>query len=242
VITVVFVAFTAEHLVTNIRGVEERFNLKHQWFGLILLPFVSYSADGVLSVVQFFHSLFGLGGPHAKSRFSSTLAQGRSIDLAIQFLTFWLPFVVIVSWWVSKPMSLLFNIFEVVVLVGSCFLVTFVTVDAKTNWAEGLMMVIFYVMIAIAAWFYPGQSDIRVLHSCLSVSDAIALEHQAFAALQNETSQRVSIPLVGGGRNMPSAQAVDALNERLQQILDLHHVVTNPSAETRTYGQRHTYV
>ena len=36
-------------------------------------------------------------------------------------------------------------------LFGSCFLVNYVTADAKTNWVEGLIMVSFYVMIVRAA-------------------------------------------------------------------------------------------
>jgi len=82
-----------------------------------------------------------------ESKGPSPLAQDRSIDLAIQFLTFWLPIIVIAGWCVEKPMSLLFNLFEVAVLIGACFLVTFVTSDAKTNWVEGFMMVVFYLMI-----------------------------------------------------------------------------------------------
>lgn len=39
------------------------------------------------------------------------------------------------------------DLFEVSVLVGACFLVNYVTADAKTNWAEGMALVLFYLMI-----------------------------------------------------------------------------------------------
>lgn len=39
------------------------------------------------------------------------------------------------------------DMFEVAVLIGSCFLVNYVTADAKTNWAEGYIMIVFYVII-----------------------------------------------------------------------------------------------
>jgi Ca2+:H+ antiporter len=39
------------------------------------------------------------------------------------------------------------DLFEVTVLVGACFLVNYVTADSKTNWAEGMAMVVFYLMI-----------------------------------------------------------------------------------------------
>lgn len=40
--------------------------------------------------------------------------------------------------------------FEIVVIVGACFLVNSVTQDGRTNWAEGLIMVGFYVIIVRA--------------------------------------------------------------------------------------------
>jgi len=35
--------------------------------------------------------------------------------------------------------------------------VNYVTADAKTNWAEGWIVVSFYIMIGLSAWYYPGQ-------------------------------------------------------------------------------------
>lgn len=39
------------------------------------------------------------------------------------------------------------DFFEVSILIGACFIVNYVTADAKTNWAEGFAMVAFYLMI-----------------------------------------------------------------------------------------------
>ena len=39
------------------------------------------------------------------------------------------------------------DLFQVAILVGACFLVNYVTADSKTNWAEGVAMVTFYIMI-----------------------------------------------------------------------------------------------
>jgi Ca2+:H+ antiporter len=43
------------------------------------------------------------------------------------------------------PQSL--DFFEVAIVIGACFIVNYVTADAKTSWAEGATMVSFYVMI-----------------------------------------------------------------------------------------------
>jgi len=83
--------------------------------------------------------------------------------------------VVLLGWWTGKPMSLLFDLFEVSVLLGACFLVNYITADKKTNWIEGLIMVSFYVIVVLCAWFYPGQPEVADMQACLeSVAQFVA--------------------------------------------------------------------
>jgi len=58
-------------------------------------------------------------------------------------------------------MILLFDLFEVALLIGACFIVNYVTADSKTNYVEGYAMVAFYVMIALCTWFYDGQTELN---------------------------------------------------------------------------------
>jgi Ca2+:H+ antiporter len=44
------------------------------------------------------------------------------------------------------------DVFEVVMLVGACFLVNYITADSKTNWAEGYTLISFYLIIVSALW------------------------------------------------------------------------------------------
>jgi Ca2+:H+ antiporter len=49
------------------------------------------------------------------------------------------------------------DLWEVAILIGACFLVNYVTADAKTNWVEGMVMVLFYIMIVrICCSFVPS--------------------------------------------------------------------------------------
>ena len=42
---------------------------------------------------------------------------------------------------------------------------------------QGLIMVCFYIMIAICAWFYVGQPELEIMLSCPdSVAEALAAE------------------------------------------------------------------
>ncbi|KAG7096675.1 hypothetical protein E1B28_004089 [Marasmius oreades] len=151
-------ATTAVWLVDSVEVVRLEGNIPEEWFGLILLPFVSFSADGALALGYFvryvIQALRGKENPPAR------LARAQAIDLSIQFILFWMPAIVLLGWWMGRPLPLLFDFFEIAILFGSCFLVNYVTQDAKTNWAEGVAMVGFYAMIVLCAWFYRGPKDI----------------------------------------------------------------------------------
>jgi Ca2+:H+ antiporter len=79
----------------------------HRWFGIVLLPIVSFSADGAVAIVYFLRSFLRrfIEAPEPPN----LLAETRAIDLSIQFLLFWMPLVTLLGWWVNKPMSMLFG-------------------------------------------------------------------------------------------------------------------------------------
>ncbi|KAK7681725.1 hypothetical protein QCA50_015072 [Cerrena zonata] len=164
-ITVGLMGATAEWLVESIEFVREEGGIQDEWFGLILLPVVSFSADGVVALVYFCRSVVNhfLG---RKTMAPQQLAKARAIDLSIQFTLFWMPFLVLLAWWIGKPLHLMFDYFELALLLGACFLVNYVTADSKTNWVEGLIMVAFYLMIAVVAWFYSGQPEQEIMLAC----------------------------------------------------------------------------
>ncbi|CAE6493658.1 unnamed protein product [Rhizoctonia solani] len=172
-ISVGMVAVTAECLVVAIKPIREQVDEKRiftdEWFGLVLLPLLSYAGDGLNAVMYFIRTsmLSQVVTP------PEDLAKAKSIDLAIQFALLWVPLLVLVAWILDMPLTLLFDHFEIVVIVGACFLVNSVTQDGRTNWAEGLIMVGFYVIIALAAWFYPGDADAHFLSYCKSIEELL---------------------------------------------------------------------
>ncbi|KAJ7507435.1 hypothetical protein B0H11DRAFT_1967028 [Mycena galericulata] len=145
VLTVALMAVTAEFLVESIEPMRKQHEIKEEWFGLVLLPFVSFSAEFILSLVYYVrvHLQHYFGVPLSPPKL---LAESRSIDLSIQFLSFLDA--------ASGPP-------RVVLLLSAGFLVNYVTADAKTNWA-------------LTAWFYPGQSAVSTMLSCGSVQEVLA--------------------------------------------------------------------
>ncbi|KAJ7755612.1 hypothetical protein DFH07DRAFT_743155 [Mycena maculata] len=174
-LVVALMAPTAEFLVESIQPMSERHQIPQEFFGLILLPFVSYSAECILSLVYHvqLHLEHYLGTPLYPPK---TLAEARSIELSIQFLIFWMPLLVLLAWVTNKPLSLLFDLFEVVLLLSVGFLVNYVTADAKTNWIEGVQLLALYAMMALTAWFYPGQPAVQTMLSCGSIQSFLAAE------------------------------------------------------------------
>ncbi|KAH7334060.1 hypothetical protein B0J17DRAFT_675192 [Rhizoctonia solani] len=182
-VIVALIAVTAEWLVSSIEQVRDRGTISSEWFGLVLLPLLSYSADGLIAGLYFLKTILFLkpGSPEE-------LAKARSIDLSIQFALFWVPFVVLLGWWTHRPMSLLFDLWEVAILIGACFLVNYVTADSKTNWVEGMIMVLFYVGIALVAWFYNGQPEVHEMLRCESVTDSLSVVANAISGATSEAA------------------------------------------------------
>ncbi len=100
-------SLTLLQMVESIEFVREKGNITEEWVGMILLPLVSFAADGAVGSVYFvrrmLHHFFE--APIAPT----TLAKGEAIDLSIQFTLFWMPLFVLVAWWTNKPLTLLFG-------------------------------------------------------------------------------------------------------------------------------------
>lgn len=74
---------------------------------------------------------------HYELEVPDELARGIAIDLSIQFALFWMPFCVILGWWIEKPLTLPIgkyvldnlqtsilmisaDLFEISVLIATC--------------------------------------------------------------------------------------------------------------------------
>ncbi|KZT60524.1 hypothetical protein CALCODRAFT_107256 [Calocera cornea HHB12733] len=134
-----------------------------EWFGLILLPFLTFGSDVLVGLSFIFQrAVLPQTEPLAPR------PSGLAMDLSIQFALFWLPLVVLVGWGLSKPLSLLFDLYEVVILVGVMYLTNNSSLDGWATPAEGLLLVAAYVMIALCTWFYVGQAAVATLVACVA--------------------------------------------------------------------------
>lgn len=60
----------------------------------------------------------------------------------------------------DKEMSLYFNLFETVAVFVSTFVVNFLVLDGRSNYLEGFLLCMAYVIIAVGAFLFPdGESQ-----------------------------------------------------------------------------------
>nr|AVR29897.1 putative calcium-hydrogen exchanger 5 [Ganoderma lucidum] len=157
VVVTVVVAVTAEWLVDSIDGMTDSGKISKEFVGLILLPIVGNAAEHVTAVTV---------SVKDKLTLSLGVAVGSSIVRPIpptlphfprhQIALFVIPFIVTLAWIMGKPLSLLFDPFESIVLFLSVLVVNYVVQDGKSNWLEGMILMCLYVIIAITFWYYPG--------------------------------------------------------------------------------------
>lgn len=141
------VAVCAEFMVGSINAVvSSNSGLSEAFIGLIILPIVGNAAEHVTAVT-------------VASKNKMDLAIGVAVGSSIQIALFVTPFVVLLGWCMNKEMSLYFTLFETVSLFVSAFIVNFLVLDGRSNYLEGALLCAAYVIIAVAAFFYPDVSE-----------------------------------------------------------------------------------
>jgi len=96
-------------LVDSIESIKVHTSINQEWFGIVLLPIVSFSADGAIALGYFIKRAVSHFLKLKKPEPPTTLAKAEAIDLSIQFLLFWTPFITLLGWCMNKSFDLLFG-------------------------------------------------------------------------------------------------------------------------------------
>ncbi|TDZ19065.1 Vacuolar calcium ion transporter [Colletotrichum orbiculare MAFF 240422] len=142
VISLTLVTLLLVFLVREIEVVVES-GIPDQFLGLILLPFVEKAAEHLTAIDEAWDGVINVALYHC-------------LAPSIQTALFNGPLVVLVGWALGKPMDLNFEIFMIALLVLSILVVGNFLRDGESNWLEGALLVVVYVIIAIACWYYPN--------------------------------------------------------------------------------------
>ncbi|KAL4806405.1 Sodium/calcium exchanger protein-domain-containing protein [Aspergillus unguis] len=150
VISTVFVALCAEYMVNSIDALTDGSAISKTFVGLILLPIVGNAAEHATAVTVAIKDKMDL---------SIGVAVGSSMQIALLVL----PLIVVIGWCMGKDdMTLYFDAFQVILLFVSVLLVNYLISDGKSHWLEGVLLMMMYLIIAVAAWFYPTKQAMSV--------------------------------------------------------------------------------
>ncbi|EPQ54244.1 hypothetical protein GLOTRDRAFT_139578 [Gloeophyllum trabeum ATCC 11539] len=147
----VMVSVNADQLVESMDGIST--HISKTWIALILLPAVGSIAECVTAI-------------NTSVKDELTLSISVAVGSTVQTALFVIPFIVLLGWVLNKPLALLFDPFESVVLYISVHTMSSVVQDGKSNWLEGVILMCLYFIIAVSFWFYPGSDVSETLAIC----------------------------------------------------------------------------
>jgi Ca2+:H+ antiporter len=132
----------AELLVGAMQPALARFGLTELFVGVIVVAIIGNAAEHYSAVVAAHHD-------------QMTLAVEISVGSSAQIALFVAPAVVLYSFALGRPMTLLFNPFEIAAIALSVLATSMVVVDGESNWVEGLQLVAVYLILAFAFYLVP---------------------------------------------------------------------------------------
>ncbi|KAJ5084278.1 hypothetical protein NUU61_008857 [Penicillium alfredii] len=135
------VCMSAVFLVQEIEHIVE-LGISDNFMGLILVPLVEKAAEHLTAVDEAWDNQINFALFHC-------------LGPSIQTTLLNAPLAVLVGWGMGKGMSLNFEIFMIVLLVLSILVVGNFLRDGKSNWLEGALCVMVYVIIAVTSYYYP---------------------------------------------------------------------------------------
>jgi Ca2+:H+ antiporter len=134
----------AEFLVGALEPALADFGLTELFVGVIVVAVIGNAAEHYSAVA-------------AARRDEMTLAVEISVGSSAQIALLVAPLIVLYSFAIGHPMSLLFNAFEIVAIALSVLATVIVVVDGESNWVEGLQLVAVYLILALAFYFVPAS-------------------------------------------------------------------------------------
>jgi Ca2+:H+ antiporter len=133
----------AELLVGAMEPALARFGFTEMFVGVIVIAIIGNAAEHYSAVV-------------AARRDEMTLAVEIAVGSSAQIALFVAPALVLYSHLIGRPMSLLFNAFEITAITLSVLATVIVVADGESNWVEGMQLLAVYLVLALAFYFVPA--------------------------------------------------------------------------------------
>ncbi len=136
------VAYESEMFVGVVEEATKGLGLTPLFTGAILLPLVGGAAEYVTAVGVAMKNNMDL---------SVSVVMGSSLLVALLMA----PVLVLVGFAIGQPMDLSFNAFEVVAVAVAVIVANLISLDGRSNWLEGALLLATYLILAAAFYFLP---------------------------------------------------------------------------------------
>ncbi|KAK8159774.1 putative vacuolar cation/proton exchanger 2 [Phyllosticta citrichinensis] len=140
------VSLIAVFLVDEIHYIVHERHVKDAFVGLILVPVVEKAAEHLTAVDEAYDNQMNFALAHV-------------LGACVQTALLNTPLVVFVGWGLGKDMSLDFETFHAVVIILAILVVGNFLRDQKSDYLEGFLCVVVYVIIAICSFYYPNPAE-----------------------------------------------------------------------------------
>ncbi|KAJ9131180.1 Vacuolar calcium ion transporter [Pleurostoma richardsiae] len=145
-ISIALVTIIAISLVDEITPIVETRGISDPFMGLILVPLVEKAAEHLTAIDEAWDDQMNFALSHV-------------LGATLQTALFNAPLVVIVGWGLDKAMGLDFDVFNITVLLIAIVTVGNFLRDQKSNYLEGVLCVIVYIAVAVAAFYSPNPHE-----------------------------------------------------------------------------------
>jgi Ca2+:H+ antiporter len=136
------VAYESEMFVGVVESATKGLGLTPLFTGVILLPLVGGAAEYVTAVGVAIKNNMDL---------SVSVAMGSSLLVALLMA----PLLVLVGYAIGQPMDLNFNPFEVVAVAVAVIVANLISLDGRSNWLEGVLLLATYLILGAAFYYLP---------------------------------------------------------------------------------------
>lgn len=136
VIATVIIAIESEFLVGAVEPMTKSIGLSEFFVGIILIPIIGNAAEHSTAVLMALKN-------------QMDVAVEIAIGSSLQIILFVAPVLIFLSL-LFRPMSIIFNEFELIALIVSVFIANRVANDGESNWLEGIQLLAVYIIIAIS--------------------------------------------------------------------------------------------
>lgn len=141
-VATVAVAYLSEVFVHAIELVLANTHISELFVGVVVVAVVGNAAEGSVAIWV---------ARENKMDLSFQIAMGSCLQVALMVA----PVLVIASFMMGTPMTLAFNVFELIFLAAGVTIAAFALIDGESNWLEGAMFLAVYFFFAMVFWFHP---------------------------------------------------------------------------------------